>query len=190
MDKLFKPENMHRLDSGERRKLVPPDAVLDLMEIHPGDTLLDAGAGIGYFAVPAARRVGPGGRVFAADISRKMLDELKKRAAESGVTVVPVLCDADRVPLPDATADRILLAFVLHEVDDGAAYLGEMRRLLKNDGALTIVEWDRVESPMGPPLSERIGRRELDTMVESAGLEKTKEVQINEYQYACIVKKK
>jgi ubiquinone/menaquinone biosynthesis C-methylase UbiE len=190
MDKVFKPENMHKLDSGERRELVPPEAVLDLMEIAQGDTLLDAGAGIGYFAVPAARRVSPGGKVIAADISRQMLDELKKRAAESGVTVVPVLCDPDHIPLPDAAAHKILLAFVLHEVDDRAAYLLEMRRLLKDGGALAIVEWDTVESPMGPPLHERIGRQELAALVESAGFVKTKDARINEYQYACVMKKK
>jgi ubiquinone/menaquinone biosynthesis C-methylase UbiE len=190
MDKVFKPENKHKLDSDQRRKLVPPEAVLDLMEIEKGDTLLDVGAGIGYFAVPAVRYVGPGGKVIAADISREMLDETKRRAAQSGVTVDPLLCGADRIPLPDAAADKILLAFVLHEVDDRAAYLREMRRLLKDGGALTIVEWDTIESPMGPPQSERISRRELESLIGAVGYVSVKDAQINDYQYACVMKKK
>jgi ubiquinone/menaquinone biosynthesis C-methylase UbiE len=190
MDKVFKPENKHKLDSDQRRKLVPPEAVLDLMEIEKGDTLLDVGAGIGYFAVPAVRYVGPGGKVIAADISREMLDETKRRAAQSGVAVDTLLCGADRIPLPDAAADKILLAFVLHEVDDRAAYLREMRRLLKDGGALTIVEWDTVESPMGPPQSERISRRELASLIGAVGYVSVKDAQINDYQYACVMKKK
>ena len=190
MDKIFKPENMHKLDSDKRRKLVPPGAVLDLMDLHPGVTLLDVGAGIGYFTIPAAARLGEGGKVIAADISREMLDELTRRTRAAGAAVETVLCGADSVPLADATADMILLAFVLHEVDDKTAYLREMARLMKSSGALTIVEWDTVESPMGPPLQERIGRRELGSLIDAAGLAPLKEARVNEYQYACIVKKK
>jgi ubiquinone/menaquinone biosynthesis C-methylase UbiE len=190
MDKQFKHENMHRLDSDERRKLVPPEAVLDLMNIQPGATLLDAGAGIGYFAIPAAARVGAGGKVIAADLSQEMLDELSRRAGEAGVAVDTVLCGADSIPLADATADLILLAFVLHEVEDQTAYLREMSRLLKGTGALTIVEWDTVASPTGPHQHERIGRPELGRLADAAGLAPVKDARINEYHYACIVKKK
>lgn len=190
MDKVFKHENMHRLDSGKRRALVPPEAVLDLMDLRPGVTLLDVGAGIGYFAIPAAARLGEGGNVIAADISRDMMDELTRRTRAAGVSIKTVLCGADSVPLADASADMILLAFVLHEVDDQAAYLREMARLMKGSGALTIVEWDTVESPMGPPLTERIGMRELESLVDAAGLMPVKDARINEYMYACIVKKK
>ncbi len=190
MDKVFKSENMHRLDSDKRRKLVPPDAVLDLMDLRPGVTLVDVGTGIGYFAIPAAGRVGAGGKVFAADISQEMLDELARRAVEAGAAVEAVLCDEKSIPLPDAVADRILLAFVLHEVDDQTAYLLEMGRLMKSSGALTIVEWDKVESPMGPPLHERISRQSLGLLIDSAGLMPVKDARVNEYMYACIVKKK
>jgi len=190
MEKRFRHENMHRLDSGKRRALVPPEAVLDLMGLRPGVTLLDVGAGIGYFAIPAAARLGEGGNVIAADISREMLDELTRRTRAAGVEVKTVLCGADSVLLADASADMILLAFVLHEVDDQTAYLREMGRLLKGSGALTIVEWDTVESPMGPPLTERIGRPELGRLLDAAGFAAVKDARVNEYMYAFIVGKK
>jgi len=48
MSKIFNPENHGRLNSEERRKLIPPDKILEMMNLQQGDVLLDAGAGKGY----------------------------------------------------------------------------------------------------------------------------------------------
>ncbi|RUM88282.1 MAG: methyltransferase, partial [Thermodesulfatator sp.] len=58
----FDPRKKHKLESEERRRLLPPEAVLELLELTPGETLVDLGCGPGYFALPAAERLGPKGR--------------------------------------------------------------------------------------------------------------------------------
>ena len=74
MSKIFNPENHGRLSSDERRKLIPPEKILNMMHLQKDDVLLDAGAGKGYFAIPALEYVGETGKVIAADISQQMLD--------------------------------------------------------------------------------------------------------------------
>ena len=76
MSHKFNPASMHKLDNSGRREMLPPEKVLLLTGLKEGDIFLDIGAGIGYFAIPAAEITGESGKVIAADISPEMLDEL------------------------------------------------------------------------------------------------------------------
>ncbi|MFW5782297.1 MAG: class I SAM-dependent methyltransferase, partial [Candidatus Muiribacteriaceae bacterium] len=78
-DKRFNPEKRHRLDNPERRKDFPPERLLDKMNITKGDTLLEIGAGTGYFSVAATEYVGKTGKVMASDISELMLADIKEQ---------------------------------------------------------------------------------------------------------------
>ena len=69
-----------RLESKERKKLLPVKRILQEMSIQQGDTLIDFGCGIGYFSISALDFVGDEGEVIAIDISKEMLQELVKRA--------------------------------------------------------------------------------------------------------------
>jgi FkbM family methyltransferase len=189
MGHKFKPSDMMKLDSLDRKKIIPPDVVLKFMNVQQGDTLLDIGAGIGYFAIPALDYVGDTGRVIAADISIEMLDELKRRVKEQQKKEIQcVLCTEDGVAISEKSADKILLAFVFHEIENSTAYLQEIKKYLKCSGELTIVEWERKESPMGPPLTERISRNDLEGMMLKNGFTVIKSEMVNEFQYAVNIK--
>jgi ubiquinone/menaquinone biosynthesis C-methylase UbiE len=188
MSKIFNPESHQRLNSDERRKLIPPEKILNLMNIRNGDILLDAGAGKGYFAIPAIDFVGAGGKVIAADISQQMIDLLIHESLDSKRPHT-LLCATDKIPLPENSVDKILMAFVLHEVDDAVTYLKMLRRILKDNGKLFIVEWEKTDSPMGPPLHDRLGKNELKDILLSSGFIITRLELINEMQYFCEVDK-
>jgi ubiquinone/menaquinone biosynthesis C-methylase UbiE len=188
MDKVFKHENLHKLESDDRKKLVPPESVLNLMEIKQGDILLDIGSGPGYFAIPAANYVGIKGKVIAADLSLQMLDELKKRVPANIQNMEIILCSSDNVSLPEKIADKILLAFVFHEIDNQVDYLKNLKKLLKENGTITIVEWDKTESPIGPPLHERLNIDDITAIAKGAGYSVVKYHKINELQYLCVLK--
>lgn len=187
MPTLFNPQNKHRLDDENRRKLIPPAQVLQYMNMVPEDTILDIGTGIGYFAIPALEMLNNKGKLIAADISDVMLNELKSRSPQNrslGKLEI-LLCPADFIPLPDAVADKILMAFVLHETVDKIKYLKEVKRLLKPGGLVTIVEWEKSESPFGPPMADRISKGEVKEFADRAGLQVIECVALNEYQYLC-----
>ena len=133
---------MARLESPERRRLIPVELVLGVFDLGPGETAVDVGAGIGYFSFEAARLVGPGGRVLALDTSEEMLAELGRRIEASGMANITALRSREyEFPLATGTADLVILSTVLHEVDEPGRLLGEISRILRPGGRLGIVEW-------------------------------------------------
>ena len=188
MSKIFNPENHGRLSSDERRKLIPPEKILNMMHLQKDDVLLDAGAGKGYFAIPALEYVGETGKVIAADISQQMLD-LMLSENHGPNNLEALLCDKNNIPVHENSVDKILMAFVLHEVDDAVAYLKMLRNILKDDGKLFIVEWSPVESTMGPPLHERLSRETIEKYFSDSGFDMLRFENVNDFQYFCEAKK-
>jgi len=109
--------------------------------IREGNTVLDVGAGMGYFSIPMAKMVGVTGRVIAADIQEKMLSALKRRAERSGlqqrITLQP--CSKDTLGIK-TKIDFILTFWMVHEVPNKKRFLVELLSLLKDDGAFLMVE--------------------------------------------------
>lgn len=186
MAKIFNHKHMKKLDSEGRRAIIPPEIVLDALALAKDDTLLDIGAGTGYFAIPALQVVGVSGKVIAADISEMMLEELKTRIPAGIANVEFVQCAAEKIPLPDNSVDKILVAFVFHEIEDQKANLTEVKRLLKKGGSFMIVEWAKEASTTGPPLDHRIGYDKVLVMVEELGLEKVKHQRIGDSIYMAV----
>ena len=142
--------------------MLPAEPILRAAGVVAGQIFVDLGAGPGFFALPAARLVGEGGRVYAVDVEPSMLDVCRRRAEEAGLTGIETVHSAEtQIPLPDATADRVLIAFVLHEADDIAALLREAARLLRPGGEIAVAEWHKAEGTPGPPLDHRIGEDDL-----------------------------
>jgi ubiquinone/menaquinone biosynthesis C-methylase UbiE len=161
----FAPENWERLIGEARRAHLPPEALLDRVEVPPGGTVADIGAGPGYFTLPLADRVGPTGRVYALDVQPEMIEILRSRNLPPQVQVTR--SGESELPLEDRSIDLAFLAFVYHEAEDRPALLAEIRRVLRPTGRLFIAEWVPREEDIGPPLHERLSaetvREELDT---------------------------
>lgn len=163
----FKPENWERLVSVERRTLIDPDRFAEHLGIAPGDTVADVGAGPGFFTVPLAAQVGATGRVYALDVAPRMIAMLESRQLPPQVHVR--LSDERRLPVPDASVDLALMAFVLHELEDAQALLTDVKRALRPDGRLVVVEWVRRTEEMGPPEHDRLTPADTERMLRDAG---------------------
>jgi ubiquinone/menaquinone biosynthesis C-methylase UbiE len=188
-EKLFDPANAGRLDDPDRRRWLPPEAVLDLLEIQEGMTVADVGAGTGYFALPLAERVGSTGLVFAVDVQPEMLERLEANLAgrpEAG-RIRPSLGAAEDTGLPDACADRVFLANVWHEVEDHGAVLREAARILRGGGRLAILDWRTdVERPPGPPLEHRVSPARTYIALEDAGWTVVLTDDVGDYSYLMV----
>ncbi len=120
-----------------------PEQVMAAIDVRPGLVVADVGAGTGYFTFRLAERVGAEGLVYANEIDGEALDEIRARCAAGEVTNVrTVLGAADDANLPDSLFDRILLVNVIHLVDEPVIFLDNLRRDLKPDGTLALVQWD------------------------------------------------
>jgi len=65
------------LERSEREIEEMPETAIDRLGLHPGMTVADVGAGVGYITVRVARRVGPSGKVYAVDVQPEMLSILR-----------------------------------------------------------------------------------------------------------------
>ena len=133
-ERIFHHEHAHKLDAPERRRWLPPDEVVRSLALRPGMTVADIGAGTGYFTLPIARAVAPGGQVYAVDLQREMLDKLRQALEEgpsAGLDIDLIEAEATLTPLPNSSLDMVFTANVWHELDDPKAALSEFTRLLR-----------------------------------------------------------
>jgi SAM-dependent methyltransferase len=113
-----------------------PTALIDL---HPGETVLDLGSGGGIDVLLSARRVGPTGKVYGLDMTDDMLALARRNQAEAGVTNVEFLKgDIEHMPLPDASVDVIISNCVINLAPDKDQVLAEAFRVLKPGGRFAV----------------------------------------------------
>jgi ubiquinone/menaquinone biosynthesis C-methylase UbiE len=160
-------KDMHRLDSPERRKMLPPEETLLKAGLNKNDIFIDIGCGIGYFSIPASKIVGSNGKVFALDTSKEMLEELNKRINENKIeNIVPILTKDYDFKIDSEIGTFALMSNVLHEVDDKLFFLNETNRILKIEGKLCIIEWQKKETEKGPPVKDRLNKLEVNELLD------------------------
>jgi ubiquinone/menaquinone biosynthesis C-methylase UbiE len=175
--------------SEERLKLIDPMYVLESFGVRSGNTVADIGCGPGAFLQAASELVGAKGRVIAVDIQEPFINMAKRLAEEKNLTNVTFLVSReDHIPLDSACADVALIVTSLHEFE-GEGTLKEVHRILRKGGKVALVEWEKVKSPIGPPLPERLSQEEAEKMLNSSGFAVEKIFQIGKYHYGVEAKK-
>ena len=187
MPHKFDVRQKHLLLDEARETTLEPEKLLRKLGLRAGDTMADIGCGPGFFALPAARIVGHNGIVLAGDIQGEMLTAVRSRAHEVGLGNIRVVKTSEtEIPLPAESFDFVLLAFVLNELEHRATFLHRAARLLKPSGRVVVLEWERAETPSGPPLEDRVPRDELVQDAQAAGLRVKDDGELSEGQYYYI----
>jgi SAM-dependent methyltransferase len=115
--------------------------VLKLIGVKQAQTVLDYGCGSGTFAIPSAIIVGKKGKVYAFEARSSLLERVREKASEKGLSnIIPVLSEDSKlaIELPDKCVDIILVYDVMHEIKDQRRLLQELRRVLRDDGVLSV----------------------------------------------------
>ena len=119
-------------------------------DTRPGMKVLDIAGGTGDLAKAFARKVGPSGEVWLTDINDSMLRVGRDRLVDKGLITPVTVCDAEKLPFPNAYFDRVTVAFGLRNMTHKDMALAEMRRVLKPGGKLLVLEFSRVAKPLAP----------------------------------------
>jgi len=175
------PARIARLRSPERLAYFDPDKIWDVLDPAADSTILDIGTGVGYIALPAAKRY-PDATIYGCDIQEGMIALLREDAAAQGIgNLTGIVMAPDAVDLPDDTADIIVMAQLHHELDAPEPLLAECRRLLRPGGTVAIVDWKDEDNGRSPAAGRRVPVATLRAQLEGAGFSGLREHDVYEF---------
>lgn len=168
MSHKFDPKSADKLIAPERYQEMKPDILLQRLGVAPGGTILDLGCGNGFFTFPAAMGMGERGMVIAADTSEQMLLLLNRRYPPDNVQVLQV--EEVKMDIEDASVDAAVAIALYHEFKQAHANLTEVKRVLKTDGKIMLLDWDPLSTrERGPSKDHRIARSQVVKDLETVG---------------------
>lgn len=184
----FNPEKAEKLLAPNRRELIDLEKAMLLLNIQDADTVADFGSGNGFFTLPFAKATNEA--VYAVDIEPKMLELLKERAEQEGIRNIQYIeSNLEEIKLDDCLVNKAIIAFVMHEIPNMEKALNEFKRIMKRNGRFLILDWEAVESEIGPPLHHRISSSDMQLFLSKNGL-KSEVTLLHESIYAIIVELK
>lgn len=121
---------------------------VQVANLKAGDQVLDIAGGTGDLSMAFAKKVGPTGTVVHTDINEAMLSTGRDRLLDHGLALPTLVCDAEKLPFPDAHFDLVSVAFGLRNMTHKDVALAEMCRVLKPGGKLLVLEFSKVAKPL------------------------------------------
>lgn len=136
--------------------------ILANLNICAGQTILDAGCGNGYMAKKFSELVGKTGKIYALDPDKQSIANLKKEVEMTNVEAfVGDITKPTR--LKAASIDLVYLSTVFHIFSESQieGFVTEIKRILKPNARLAIVNIKKEDAPFGPPVEMRFSPEEL-----------------------------
>lgn len=164
---------------------------LSTLSLKGGMKLLDLACGVGNYTVAASQYIGDKVFICAMDLWEEGIETLMVRSNIGKLSNIhPLVADASySLPFQRNSFDFCLMATFIHILHHEGTFkrvLQEVKHVLKSGGTLAVVEFHKIESPPGPPLSWRLSPEQLDTLLSSSGYICTNNVDISPYNYLSI----
>ncbi|NQU23970.1 MAG: methyltransferase domain-containing protein [Candidatus Nealsonbacteria bacterium] len=179
---------------GENRDIARNrDAIVKACNLKPGLDVADVGAGTGLFTRLFAPKVGPKGKVYAVDITKKFLDHVEKTCKEKELdNVVIVHCTDQSTELPDASVDLAFNCDTYHHFEYPFKTLASIHRALRPDGQLILIDFEKDESvnPKWVIAHIRADKKTVIEEVTAAGFKLIEEVDLMKTQFVLRFEKK
>ncbi len=173
----------------EREREERCSLLLDNLGLKTGMTVCDMGCGNGFYALPIAKLLGPRGRVLAIDIQPEMLFLLRERMELEGVrNITPILGSVDDPYLPEGVVDLALLVDVYHEFGFPEEMLAAIRKSLKPDGRVVLVEFRAEDDDVPIKPEHKMTKRQVNRELEANGFKLDSEFDELPWQHVMFFK--
>ena len=178
------------LEADNRVSSLKIDEIVAKLQLKPGETIADIGAGPGLFEVQLAKAVSPYGKVYAEDIDAGFFPEIKKKAMEAYVNNVETVLGQYTDPnLPAKNLDVVFFHDVLHHIQDRAGYLKTVTRYLKGSGRIVVIDFEAGQSPHKDQPDLQVSRQQLAMWAKDAGLKQVEDVKMFPDKYFLVYSK-
>jgi len=170
------------------------EMILHKAGIGENMVIADLGCGsVGHFVFPAARFVGKGGKVYAVDILKTTLGNIKRKIIVDNISnVVPIWSDLEvfkGTKIETGSLDVALLINTLYQSKHRGAILRETTRLLKKGGSMIVVEWKKSSLPFGPKAEDRVEEKHVIQAGQKLGLNYEEDFFVGRHHYGLIFTK-
>jgi ubiquinone/menaquinone biosynthesis C-methylase UbiE len=174
-------------------KFLDPEQVLFRTGLSRAATVVDLGAGSGFFALASAKIVGEQGKVFVVDILESALAHVSASSRIHNYrNVQTIRKDLEKASVDQVsagTADLVIIANLLHGVTSMQTIFTESYRMLKTGGKLLVIDWNEKASPFGPKSAERKSEEEIKTVASKTNLKFQTNIETDSYHYGLIFNK-
>ena len=178
---------IRRFESPERDAYQQPQKVLEHLGELKGKTVMDIGAGSGYFSVKLAEA---GARVIAADVDDEFQEFIQRRIQENDLSNI----ETRKIPYDDPglrkeEVDMVLMVNSYHHIENRPDYFAKVRKGIKPDGELVIIDYFKFEIPVGPPVNHKVSMDVVVNELKEAGFTAFDvNVELLEYQFVIRAK--
>jgi SAM-dependent methyltransferase len=173
LDPNLKPaEWVERFEVESREIFASRLDIVRAMELSAGKSVADIGTGTGLFLKPFSEVVGERGKVYAVDISPRLIEFAKERVKRENLTNVEVkLSKIDSTDLAEASVDIAFVCDTYHHFEDHAAMLQSIRTALRPGGDLVVIDFERIPGKSRPWVLDHVrgDKSQFRSEIEQAG---------------------
>jgi ubiquinone/menaquinone biosynthesis C-methylase UbiE len=168
-----------------------PKRILDDFPIRKGETVVDIGSGYGTYSLLASERVGEDGSVYAVEVQLSLVDSLKNTANREDLDNLHVLWADAELPhgtkLADSIADSVILTNTLFTIVDKPGLVSEIKRIIKPEGKLLVVDWSESFSGVGPHVENIVSEKFARDLFSKNGFTFEKKLEAGSHHYGMIL---
>ncbi len=163
------------------------------LQLLPGQSVVDLGAGSGFYTIAAAKAVGAKGKVYAVDVQKELLSRVKADAAKEHIYNVEVIWgDFEHVGgthIPDNSVDAAIISNVFFQIADREHFLEEVRRILRVGGRVLVIDWSDSYSGMGPASQYLVKEETLKALFAGHGFTFERSIPAGDSHYGFVCRK-
>ena len=169
-----------------------PEKNIAQFGLREGMKVADLGAGTGYYIRATSPRVGPSGHVYAIEMQKGLVKKLESEIKQWGLTNTECIWGdieaKNGTKLADQSMDAVVLSNVLFQVEDKLGLINEVKRILKDDGRVLLVDWTESFGGMGPSPKDVVTEKKARDLFRERGFKVDETISAGEHHYGIIFK--
>jgi ubiquinone/menaquinone biosynthesis C-methylase UbiE len=167
---------------------VSPLQIIESLALRKGDTVADFGCGSGAYVFASSKMVGDRGRVYAVDMHRDILEKINREADKMNIINIDTLLTdiEEKVQIESLSCDVVIISNILGEIKNIDKVLEEVKRILKPDGYLLIIDWKEIDHPLSKKRYSVVPEEKITAILAKNNFSIKKHFPAGNFHYAFI----
>jgi ubiquinone/menaquinone biosynthesis C-methylase UbiE len=170
-----------------------PENNIKQFALAPGMMVADFGSGSGFYSLAAAKAVMPGGKVFAVDIQKDLLEKLKNGARQNHLSNIDIIWgDLEHLggtKLRENSMDAVIICNLFFQIENKDGLCLETKRVLRPNARVMVIDWDGSFGGIGPQSQDVVTKIRMTSIFQDHGFVLDREIMAGAQHYGLIFRK-